>query len=114
MIYMRRLTGALQWTEKMADSAKGVYNFCQTVFALPCSFIPTITIAVIPAITASLTKKDLREAKSTSESAVRTMALNYVNATVEEDNPAVSYATVYPLSMFIRVIFAQLILMLFL
>ena len=75
MIYMRRLTGALQWTEKMADSAKGVYNFCQTVFALPCSFIPTITIAVIPAITASLTRKDLAEAKSTSESSVRTMAL---------------------------------------
>lgn len=42
------------------------------------------------------------------------MALNYVNATVEGDNPAVSYATVYPLCMFIRVIFAQLILMLFL
>ena len=75
MIYMRRLTGALQWTEKMADSAKGVYNFCQTVFALPCSFIPTITIAVIPAITASLTRKDLAEAKGTSESSVRTMAL---------------------------------------
>ena len=75
MIYMRRLTGALQWTEKMVDSAKGVYNFCQTVFALPCSFIPTITIAVIPAITASLTRKDLAEAKATSESSVRTMAL---------------------------------------
>ena len=75
MIYMRRLTGALAWTEKMADSAKGIYNFCQTVFALPCSFIPTITIAVIPAITASLTRKDMREAKATSESAVRTMAL---------------------------------------
>lgn len=75
MIYMRRLTGALQWTEKMADSAKGVYNFCQTVFALPCSFIPTITIAVIPAITASLTRKDLAEAKATSESSMRTMAL---------------------------------------
>ena len=75
MIYMRRLTGALQWTEKMADSAKGVYNFCQTVFALPCSFIPTITIAVIPAITASLTRKDLADAKATSESSVRTMAL---------------------------------------
>lgn len=42
------------------------------------------------------------------------MALNYVNATVEGDNPAVSYATVYPLSMFIRVILAQLILMVFL
>lgn len=75
MIYMRRLTGALAWTEKMADSAKGVYNFCQTVFALPCAFIPTITIAIIPAITASITRKDMREAKATSESAVRTMAL---------------------------------------
>lgn len=42
------------------------------------------------------------------------MALNYVNATVEGDNPAVSYATVYPLSMFVRVILAQLVLMLFL
>ncbi len=42
------------------------------------------------------------------------MALNYVNATVEGDNPAVSYATVYPLSMFVRVILAQLILMVFL
>ncbi|MDE5612663.1 MAG: transporter, partial [Odoribacter sp.] len=41
------------------------------------------------------------------------MALNYVNATVEGDNPAVAYATVYPISMFIRVIFAQLVLMLF-
>lgn len=42
------------------------------------------------------------------------MALNYVNATTEGDNPAVSYATVYPLSMFVRVILAQLVLMLFL
>ncbi len=42
------------------------------------------------------------------------MALNYVNGTVDGDNPAVSYATVYPLSMFIRVILAQLMLMLFL
>lgn len=41
------------------------------------------------------------------------MALNYVNGTMNGDNPAVSYATVYPLSMFIRVILAQLILMLF-
>lgn len=42
------------------------------------------------------------------------MALNYANSTIEGDSPAVSYATVYPLSMFIRVILAQLILMLFL
>ena len=42
------------------------------------------------------------------------MALNYANDTIPGDNPSVAYATVYPLSMFIRVIFAQLILMLFL
>ena len=42
------------------------------------------------------------------------MALNYANDTLPGDNPAVSYATVYPLSMFSRVIIAQLILMFFL
>lgn len=40
------------------------------------------------------------------------MALNYANDTIPGDNPAVSYATVYPLCMFSRVIIAQLILML--
>ena len=42
------------------------------------------------------------------------MALNYVNSTTVGDNSAVSYATVYPISMFVRVIIAQLLLMLFL
>lgn len=42
------------------------------------------------------------------------MALNYANVISPGDNPSVAYATVYPLSMFIRVIIAQLILMIFL
>ncbi|MFV0467919.1 MAG: putative transporter [Dysgonomonas sp.] len=42
------------------------------------------------------------------------MALNYANSTVEGDEPAVTYATVYPVTMFIRIISAQLILMFFL
>ncbi|MDR1201524.1 MAG: putative transporter [Tannerellaceae bacterium] len=41
------------------------------------------------------------------------MALNYANTTVEGDEPSVSYATVYPLSMFLRVITAQLMILLF-
>lgn len=41
------------------------------------------------------------------------MALNYANDTIPGDNPAVSYATVYPLCMFLRVIIAQVILMFF-
>ncbi|MDY3266383.1 MAG: putative transporter [Phocaeicola sp.] len=42
------------------------------------------------------------------------MALNYANDIIPNDNPAVSYATVYPLGMFTRVIIAQIILMIFL
>ena len=42
------------------------------------------------------------------------MALSYVNDTYQGSNQAsVSYATVYPLAMFIRVILAQIILMIF-
>lgn len=42
------------------------------------------------------------------------MALNYANDTIPGDNPAVSYATVYPLAMFCRVIIAQILVMMFL
>ena len=40
------------------------------------------------------------------------MALNYANDTIEGDNPSVSYATVYPVCMFLRVIVIQVLLML--
>ena len=39
------------------------------------------------------------------------MALNYANDTLPGDHPSVAYATVYPLSMFVRVIIAQVLLM---
>ncbi len=42
------------------------------------------------------------------------MALNYANDTIEGDNPSVSYATVYPVCMFLRVVLIQVILMLLL
>ncbi len=41
------------------------------------------------------------------------MALNYANESIEGDNPAVAYATVYPVCMFLRVIIIQLMVMLF-
>lgn len=40
-------------------------------------------------------------------------ALSYANATAGNDIPAVSYATVYPLTMFLRVISAQLLILFF-
>lgn len=39
------------------------------------------------------------------------MALNYANDTIEGDHPSVSYATVYPVCMFLRVIIIQVLLM---
>ena len=42
------------------------------------------------------------------------MAMNYANDTLTSDRPSVAYASVYPLSMFLRVIIAQLILLIFL
>lgn len=39
------------------------------------------------------------------------MALNYVNDIIPNDNPSVSYAAVYPLGMFLRVVIVQILLM---
>ena len=41
-------------------------------------------------------------------------ALSFANSTAGNDVPAVSYATVYPLTMFLRVISAQLMILIFL
>jgi AspT/YidE/YbjL antiporter-like protein len=41
------------------------------------------------------------------------MALTYANTTVQGDEPSAAYATVYPLSMFLRVIAAQVMILLF-
>ena len=42
------------------------------------------------------------------------IALNYANSTTDGDEPAVAYATVYPISIFLRVISAQIIMLAFL
>jgi putative transport protein len=41
-------------------------------------------------------------------------ALSYANSSAGNDIPSVSYATVYPLTMFLRVITAQLLILIFL
>ncbi len=41
------------------------------------------------------------------------IALNYANTTVDGDEPSVAYATVYPFSIFLRVISIQIIMVLF-
>ena len=41
------------------------------------------------------------------------MALGYANDSIKTDTASISYATVYPLGMFIRVIIAQVLVMFF-
>jgi AspT/YidE/YbjL antiporter-like protein len=41
------------------------------------------------------------------------MALTYANDTIEGDTPSISYASVYPIDMFLRVVIAQAIIMFF-
>ncbi len=72
-IYMGQLLESM--TQQQADIQKGIYNFTQKIFNMPCAFITPITISAIPAITAQLTRKELREARETEESAARVTAL---------------------------------------
>jgi uncharacterized transporter YbjL len=41
------------------------------------------------------------------------IALNYANSTAEGDEPSVAYATVYPVTIFLRVIIAQITIVIF-
>ena len=72
-IYMSQLLETL--TQSQADIQKGIYNFTQKIFNMPCAFITPITISVIPAITAQLTKGEHAAVRATEESAARVTGL---------------------------------------
>ena len=61
--------------KEQVNVQKGIYNFTQKIFNMPCAFITPVTISIIPAITAQLTTRDRKGAKATEESAARVTAL---------------------------------------
>lgn len=73
-LYMTQLLN-LGNTQEQADTMKGIYNMTQTIFNMPCAFIPAITISIIPAITAHITLMNNRAACATEESAARITGL---------------------------------------
>lgn len=76
------------------------------------TFVPVIVVALG---TMRLMKLDFGSvAGLVCGSMANPMALNYANDTIDGDNPSVSYATVYPVCMFLRVVIIQLMLMTFL
>ena len=74
-VYMAQLKGPAGFAGKAGDDLKGIYNFAQTIFNLPCAFIAPLTVSAIPAITEQLTLRRRRRANTIAESATRVMAL---------------------------------------
>lgn len=74
-VYMGQLQGPVGFDKETADKLKGIYNFAQTIFNLPCAFVTPIIVSAIPAITEQLTLRKDRSANTISESATRVMGL---------------------------------------
>ena len=96
-------------------------HFFETVFRteglmwIAFGFVLTVLPVIIMAIVAMKIYK-IDYAKCVGMlcgSMANPMALTYVNSTIDNDEPAVAYATVYPVSMFARIVFTQILLMLF-
>ena len=73
-LYMTQLLN-LGNTQEQADTMKGIYNMTQTIFNMPCAFIPAITISIIPAITSHLTLMNDKAVCATEESSARITGL---------------------------------------
>jgi len=74
-LYMGQLLTANGMSQDAADTTKGIYDMCYTVFNMPCAFMVPITTAVLPAITAQLTTGNHTGARATEESAARITGL---------------------------------------
>ena len=75
LLEIGRATGAEDYVQEAADIAKGIYNYCQTIFNFPLAFISNIGAAIIPAITNHLTLKNARGIRSVQNSSLRLMGL---------------------------------------
>ena len=66
------------WSDVMqtaVENQSGVYALCQTIFNFPTAFFPCITAAIIPAITAHLTRNDQKNVRMVQNSALRLTGL---------------------------------------
>lgn len=75
MVYMMRLKTAAGFTQKTANELKGIYNYCQTIFNLPCAFMSPLIVSIIPALTEHITMKNKRGERIITESSIRVMSL---------------------------------------
>ncbi|MGN1215395.1 MAG: putative transporter [Candidatus Cryptobacteroides sp.] len=96
------------------------HGFIETVFCLNglVWILISLLIATVPVLACGFIqsrfgKNDYAQTAGTLCAAMANpMALSYVNSNSDEEEASEAYATVYPLAMFIRVITAQLIMLL--
>lgn len=74
-LILNRLQSAVGLTETQASVLNGIYSKAGTLFALPSYFIVSITISMIPAVSAYLAKSRRREAAEIASSSMRMTAL---------------------------------------
>lgn len=97
-------------------------NFFDTVFRIEglIWIAVSFALAIIPVLAVGfIATKFLKTDYASSVgmlcgSMANPIALNYANTTTDSDEPSVAYATVYPFSIFLRVITIQIIMLLFL
>lgn len=80
-----KLSSEAAWQDVIqlaVEDQSGVYALCQTIFNFPTAFFPCITAAIIPAITAHLTRNDKAAAISVQNSSLRLMGLIALPCTV--------------------------------
>ncbi|MBO5555619.1 MAG: polysaccharide biosynthesis protein, partial [Oscillospiraceae bacterium] len=71
---MNRLQSAAHFTYREAKVLYGVYGKAQTLFNLPAAFITPLTIAIVPAISGAIARKDRQGAGKISEDSMRVAA----------------------------------------
>ena len=72
---MGRLQDAARFSYPVAKALTGVYGKAQNIFNLPAAIITPLTISVVPAITAAITKRENDEATRISEDSMRIAAV---------------------------------------
>ena len=72
---MNRLQTAAGFSYYQAKVLYGVYGKAQTLFNLPAAFITPLTIAIVPAISGAIARRDNAEAAKISEDSMRISAV---------------------------------------
>lgn len=116
---MLRQFGLTIYLAGLGLSAGG--GFFETVFTIEGLkwILISTSLAVVPVLLVGMFAAKVFKTSYTHNvgmlcgSMANPMALNYASSSTDSDEPVVAYATVYPVSIFLRVISAQIIMLIF-